>query len=688
MGQAVRSLPEEVWMKPFASKRSRAGRTPLEWKALTTLVSLACLSLAVPAFATRDELVTPDQARDSRRAITAQLQADEVTVSGVTRIMHPAYRSGNQWFSNRDPWNRDYTRMLMFESSFTHPVYGTTGRGLVWGFVAELKQLGAQFQRRAGEAQVAYQARMSQLLRQYEQAARPIDANYAWNRWPATSAYWSPFPGEENILYAINLQEKVLARLDVDTGGVTVVASYDPGDGTVLSEARSNGWTFDDPATAAFDPRFHLSFQGEWYSAGYLIDVHSGAKEYFPRSPGPLNSNEETGVCSDDRRYFPYTTHGHGDRSPDGSKFTNNYGFNSTKGVYICQGDQQTFVHDRSYVDRIEPPWPKATAYVSWKASERWFLVSGDQEIMDGSQPWYYSAPAISEWPMWQVFFDGQSYRYRELLAVRTAARWDVDGDPRNGNEGRNWHAHLIPVLRSDGRQIWYTATDAEYSYEDWEARGVTPWGFEGTFLADLSPASGEGTFSDVPASHWAFSYIEALYQGSFLAGCQETPDRSYCPQDGLTRAEAAVFVERGLHGGGFLPEPPAAPVFADVALVDWYAKWADALWQEGYTAGCGTAPLLYCPLQIHSRAEAAVFFVRLLRGAEYQPQEPITLYYEDVGLGTWYAKWVAAADQDGLTRECEDPANRADRRFRPEEPISRAEAACMLARAKAEEAP
>ncbi|HKZ55219.1 MAG TPA: right-handed parallel beta-helix repeat-containing protein [Anaerolineales bacterium] len=189
-------------------------------------------------------------------------------------------------------------------------------------------------------------------------------------------------------------------------------------------------------------------------------------------------------------------------------------------------------------------------------------------------------------------------------------------------------------------------------------------------------------TFVDVPSTHWAYPQIEALFHAAFLGGCSEAP-RLFCPQDGLSRAEAAVFVVRGLRGGGFLPPEPESAVFSDVALEAWFAKWADALWLDRFTSGCGTNPLSYCPLQVHTRAEGAVFFVRMLRGADYLPPQPGRLFYSDVALDAWYAKWVATADAEGLTRECEDPSQRTDTNYRPTDGLTRAEAACMLAKAK-----
>ena len=189
-------------------------------------------------------------------------------------------------------------------------------------------------------------------------------------------------------------------------------------------------------------------------------------------------------------------------------------------------------------------------------------------------------------------------------------------------------------------------------------------------------------SFADVPPEHWAYRPVEALFKGGFISGCSAEP-RKYCPASTMTRAESAVFVERGIHGGGYLPGQPGEQVFADVPLSEWYAKWADGLWRDGYTAGCGTGPLRYCPLAQHTRAEATVFFERMLHGAEYIPPQPTSSAYDDVPMSAWYAKWVDGAERDGLLQACEAPPDRGDRLFRPLAGLTRAEAACMMAKAK-----
>jgi hypothetical protein len=185
-------------------------------------------------------------------------------------------------------------------------------------------------------------------------------------------------------------------------------------------------------------------------------------------------------------------------------------------------------------------------------------------------------------------------------------------------------------------------------------------------------------TFADVPFDHWAHDYIEALYQAGYVAGCSSDP-LMYCPEATMTRAESAVFVERGIHGAEYLPPDPSEQVFSDAPLSAWYAKWVNGLWEDGYTAGCGTDPLRYCPWQEHSRTEGTVFFLRMLNGAEYLPPPPVGLFV-DAPVDFWGAKWIEAAYNQGIIPAC---ASEPELRFCPEDPLDRAMAAYMMAQAK-----
>jgi hypothetical protein len=101
-------------------------------------------------------------------------------------------------------------------------------------------------------------------------------------------------------------------------------------------------------------------------------------------------------------------------------------------------------------------------------------------------------------------------------------------------------------------------------------------------------------------------------------------------------------------------------------------------MWIDGFTAGCGTDPLIYCPLQQQTRAEGSVFFLRVMHGPAYTPPAA-TGIFEDVFLGAWYADWVEAAYNEGILPAC----NTSPLQFCPEDELDRAWAAYMMVQAK-----
>jgi len=182
-----------------------------------------------------------------------------------------------------------------------------------------------------------------------------------------------------------------------------------------------------------------------------------------------------------------------------------------------------------------------------------------------------------------------------------------------------------------------------------------------------------------VPPSHWAYDYINQLYEAGYVAGCSAEP-RLYCPERILNRAESSVFVLRGEYGT--IPDPPYSPpdtpTFVDVFKSYWGYGWIESLWKDGFTAGCWTDPLMYCPLSKHTRAEGSVFFLRVKNGVAYEPP-PADLIFDDVDLEDWYVDWVEAAYEEGILPACQDDPLR----FCPEDELDRAWAAYMMVQAK-----
>jgi hypothetical protein len=126
---------------------------------------------------------------------------------------------------------------------------------------------------------------------------------------------------------------------------------------------------------------------------------------------------------------------------------------------------------------------------------------------------------------------------------------------------------------------------------------------------ASYTPPAATGTFADVPLNHPFAAWIERLFAEGITGGCGTSPDR-FCPDQGVTRDQMAVLLLRSKHGAGYTP-PAATGIFADVSVNHPLAAWIERLYAEGITDGCGTSPLRYCPGNIVTRGQMAVFLVR-----------------------------------------------------------------------------
>ena len=109
-------------------------------------------------------------------------------------------------------------------------------------------------------------------------------------------------------------------------------------------------------------------------------------------------------------------------------------------------------------------------------------------------------------------------------------------------------------------------------------------------------PFAPTGTlFSDVPMTHWAVGPIEGLFTDGITLGCGASPLR-YCPDTNVTRAEMAIFLLKARHGPNYNPGGATGLVFADVPANHWAAAWIEEFAGLGYTSGCRSPPLEFCP--------------------------------------------------------------------------------------------
>lgn len=141
-----------------------------------------------------------------------------------------------------------------------------------------------------------------------------------------------------------------------------------------------------------------------------------------------------------------------------------------------------------------------------------------------------------------------------------------------------------------------------------------------------------------------------------------------------------------------FIPDPQTT--FADVVPARpfsgkesaWYVDWIEALARAGLAPGCRGETFqvmgqevrfeYFCPERQVSRAEAAQFLGLALHGKNFVPPPPEGLF-SDVPPDYWAAGWIEQMVRDGLTSGCEAG------KFCPEEPLTRAQLAIFLEKAR-----
>jgi hypothetical protein len=247
------------------------------------------------------------------------------------------------------------------------------------------------------------------------------------------------------------------------------------------------------------------------------------------------------------------------------------------------------------------------------------------------------------------------------------------------------------PLSGNDFLQVWidsdllFSATDLDAgSFSTYQQVWLDVSGYDDGASHDLlfyAWTSGNGTtnffvddvvldpvtFSDVTACHWAWQFIEALAAAGATAGF---PDGTYRPENTVTRAQMAVFLKKGIHGGAY--SPPAlngSHPFSDITG-HWAETWIEDLFDEGFTAGFPDGT--YRPENNVTRAEMAFFLLKGKHGKNYTPPVPGGGAFTDTN-GHWAEAWIEQLKEEGITSGFPDGT------YRPENPASRAEMAVFL---------
>jgi hypothetical protein len=145
--------------------------------------------------------------------------------------------------------------------------------------------------------------------------------------------------------------------------------------------------------------------------------------------------------------------------------------------------------------------------------------------------------------------------------------------------------------------------------------------------------------------------------------------------QRGVTRPQGAACDIGAYESQSFVL--PATPTFGDVALNYWAWSYIERLYGAGITGGCSTSPLNYCPEQMVTRAQIAVFLLRAKYGSAYTPPAVgSSTGFGDVQPAYWAAAWIKQLVAEGITSGCGAGI------YCPESPVTRAQMAVFLVRA------
>ena len=253
------------------------------------------------------------------------------------------------------------------------------------------------------------------------------------------------------------------------------------------------------------------------------------------------------------------------------------------------------------------------------------------------------------------------------------AASYEYCYDITNDNACSSWVSAgtntsvSLPGLATNTTYYWHVRANNAGGTTYANGSSTVFWSF--TTGSTITTA----TFTDVPVTYWAWSFIERLYNAGITGGCATTPNLLYCPDATVTRAQMAVFLLKSMHGAGFNPPLVGDSTgFGDVATSHWAAPWIKQLALEGITGGCGNGN--YCPEAPVTRAQMAVFLLKAKNGYGYTP--PLIgdgSGFTDVPDNYWAAVWIKQLATDGITGGCGAGI------YCPENPVTRAQMAVFI---------
>jgi len=158
------------------------------------------------------------------------------------------------------------------------------------------------------------------------------------------------------------------------------------------------------------------------------------------------------------------------------------------------------------------------------------------------------------------------------------------------------------------------------------------------------------GSFDDVASSDPFYRYIETIFHFGVTGGCGAP---GYCPGTSVTRAQMAVFLLKAKNGAAYTPPACTGTVFPDVPCTGGiFDPWIEDLAGQGFTGGCAGGN--YCPGNPVTRAQMAVFLLKVKQGGPYVPPACTGTVFTDVPCtGGIFDPWIEDLAGRGVTSGC-----------------------------------
>jgi hypothetical protein len=173
--------------------------------------------------------------------------------------------------------------------------------------------------------------------------------------------------------------------------------------------------------------------------------------------------------------------------------------------------------------------------------------------------------------------------------------------------------------------------------------------------------------FADVPPSAYYFDAVNLLADKGITDGCSPT---DFCPTQSATRAEMAILIVRSVFGGDNFSYGDT-PYFTDVPAGSFGFAWIQKMFELGITNGC--RPGLFCPSSDVTRAQMAIFIIRMRYGSSYNFDYPSVPYFADVSPSTFGWAWIQRMKEDNITSGCEATL------YCPNNPVTRGDMAIFI---------